>query len=238
MFAPPNFQQPLMTQIPRLYTTQNEYCAVAEPFVARIDETFNYLFENMQQNEEVYRTNYGNIPPYYEFGIGLQSLDSYCRLIYNENTLEAVSNRNYESTVPNPNACNSLYTNYINLVNQLINYKTSEFKIEVKEQNIIGFINQIRQIRDLGVKYIGSNITFSDQQRCVINLTRRTDAVGNLQTEVTNCVCPGLEVIEPPKDSNSQVPVTDAPVSDSSVTVPVTDPQMTASITDAPGRQP
>ena len=62
--------------------------------------------------------------------------------------------------------------------------------------------------------------------------------MGNLQTEVTNCVCPGLEVIEPPKDSNSQVPVTDAPVSDSSVTVPVTDPQMTASITDAPGRQP
>ena len=239
MFQPFNDFEVPVAEIPPLFTTQEEYCAIAVPFTENADDTFNYSFQDMQQNDERYRTYFKRNLPYYVFGSGLQSLDALCIFRQNEDTLERIySNRNFEDTVVNPNACNLIGMNYPIFANKINNYNTLNFKNRAIENNISSLNNQIRQIRDQNLKTIRSFIRFTDQQLCRIDLTRRTDAVGNLQTEVTNCVCPGLEVIEPPKDSNSQVPVTDAPVSDSSVTVPVTNAQMTASVTDAPARQP
>jgi len=236
MFQPPDFQTPA-TQIPPHYTTQEEYCAIAVPFIENADDTFNYSFQDMLQNDEVYRTYFEINLPFYQYGVGLQSLDSFCRLTYNENTLIIRFNTNYAITAPNPNACDLIDTNYPIFANKIENFRTPNFEDRAMGENISGFGNEIRQIRDQNLKIITSNILFTDQQICSIDLTRRENE-GNIETQTQNCVCPGLEVIEPSKNSNSQIAVTDAPVSDSSVTVPVTDVQMTASVTDAPARQP
>jgi len=123
--------------------------------------------------------------------------------------------------------CYRCGTNYPLFANKINNYNTQDFKDRAIRDNISQFGDQIGQIRDQNSKNITTNIRFTDGQRCIINLRRREN-LGNIETQTQNCVCPGLEVIEPSKDSNSQVPVSDAPVSDASVTVPVT---------DAPGRQ-
>jgi len=238
MFQPNDYQPPV-TEIPPLFTTQEEYCAIAVPFTENADDTFDYSFQDMQQNDERYRTIYGNIPPYYEFGIGLQSLDALCLFSQNEDTLERrYNNRNFENTAANPNACNMIGTNYPLFANKINNYNTQDFKNSAIENNILIFSNQIHQKRDQNLKRIRSVMRFTDGQRCVINLRRRENG-GNIETQTTNCECPGLDVIvNPPEESNYQVPVTDAPVSDAFVTVPVTNAQMTASVTDLPGRQP
>ena len=238
MFQPNDYQPPV-TEIPPLFTTQEEYCAIAVPFTENADDTFNYSFQDMQQNDERYRTYFKRNLPYYVFGSGLQSLDALCIFRQNEDTLERIySNRNFEDTAANPNACNLIGTNYPLFANKINNYNTQDFKDSAIENNILIFINQIRQIRDQNLKTIRSVMRFTDGQRCVINLSRRENG-GNIETQTTNCECPGLEVIEnPPKDSNSQVPVTNPPESDSSVTVSITDKQITALVTDVPGLQP
>jgi len=237
MFQPNDFQPPV-AEIPPLFTTQEEYCAIAVPFTENADDTFDYSFQDMQQNDERYRTLFDRILPYYVFGYGLLSLDAFCKFRQNEDTLERrYFNQNFDFAAANPTACNLIGTDYPLFANKIDNYNTPNFKNIAFQNNINVFINQTRQIRDQNLKTIKALIRFTDHQRCIIDLTRRENA-GNLLTETTNCDCPGLEVIELSKESNSQVPVPDAPVSDASVTVPVTDAQMTASVTDAPGRQP
>ena len=229
MFQPVDFQLPV-TQIPPLYTTQEEYCAIAVPFAENADDTFNYSFQDMQQNDERYRTYFKRNLPYYVFGSGLRSLNAFCLFNQNEDTLERrYFNQNYTIiAVPNPTACNMIGTDYPLFSNKIDNYNTPNFKDRAIRDNISQFGDQIGQIRDQNLKNITSNIRFTDGQRCRIDLRRRENE-GNIETQTQNCECPGLEVIEnPPKDSNSQIPVTDAPLSDASVTV---------AVTDAPSRQ-
>jgi len=188
MFQPVDFQPPV-TQIPPLFTTQEEYCAVAVPFAENADDTFNYSFQEMLQNDEVYKTYFEIISPYYQYGIGLQSLDSFCRLILNEDELFRILNTNYAMTGPNPNACHSIGTNYLIFANKIENFRTPDFEDNAIENNILGFTNEIGQIRDQNLKNITSNIRFTDGQRCRIDLTRREN-LGNIETQTQNCVCP------------------------------------------------
>lgn len=225
MFEPPDFLLPV-TKIPQLYTTQEDYCAVAVRFAEETDNTFNYSFGDMLQNNEIYKISVINSPPKYETGLGFYSLNAYCSFLFEENTLVGTSATNYDMLAQNPNACQLLNTNYPNFLNKINTFLTPEYKNLISTNNIFAILSEIRQVRGQGKKYRRMDIRFTDQQYCQVNNIWSHQPDGSLQFENENCLCPIFETIEEP-GSNPQTPVVDeqiiAQTLGTSVTAPVTD---------------
>lgn len=215
MFEPPDFIPPL-AQIPPLYTTQEDYCAVAVPFSETTDNTFNYKFEEMIQNDEKYKVLATNAPPKSETGVGFESLDAYCAFFFEQNALALILQTNYSNTVLIPNACNTLNQNHTIFLDKIKNIISEEFQNKLALNNILTFVNETKQNRITGEKEQEINIRFTDQQLCKVNNTWRRQLDGSVEIESQICMCPDLQT--PTVDEQIMAP-TDLPL----VTEPVTE---------------
>lgn len=198
IFEPEAEQQPQTTEVARLFATKNQYCRSAYEYAKQTDNIFNYSFDDMQQNEEIYKYGYndGAFPDYDAF-VALQSLNSGCYFKYIDMVLNFRS-CTYDLQFQNPTGCENLFQQYPLLYNKHINILTDDFKQFSRDRKINAFQTIIEQNRVYLNKQIRSAINFTDNQSCTVILQKNTrgDYLEN------TCICPGL--IELPLETSQE----------------------------------
>jgi len=171
-------------EMTRLYSSSEQYCAIARPFFNTIYERINVPYPVLKNDIEIYRYELSNNPQMGPFiGLGIKNIDSSCYR-YGVNTL----NRNYENTEDNQGACikisqyNGLYQTYFGSF--LRNFQ------QILLDNTLESINSIIiQNKNELTTEINSNIKFTDQTNCTINFFTENETITNY-----NCNCEEIQV--------------------------------------------
>jgi len=194
-----------------LYDTDQQYCQVASDFVQNSNAIFNYQYQDMQNNDEIYSYGLTKQPqepqtpqtpiakfyksvfnylfpptpaPKYQNEIGLQSLDALC----SRNDDGTIFNQTKYSINENKDdACESIRTNYPVLYNKTNNITTAAFKKNTDNQNIDRFTSKVFQNRINLKKKIISNFRFSDQRVC--NIITDIDNNNDVAIVSETCAC-------------------------------------------------
>jgi len=172
----------MQTEPERLYGTKEQYCDRA----IFIDNTLNYSYDDMNDDNEKFQVTYNSPDPQsLELGIGKESLDSFCYLVYNGDDLVRRRGINFTSfpLVEKETACDELET--LNIYNNLQNFRTPQFQTN----DIQSFGSIIDQNQPERNKLINTNIVFRDSTECAIRLVE-------LENEllIDSCNCPTIEM--------------------------------------------
>lgn len=181
--------EPATSQKPPLYKNEDEYCEKAIFFTKERLKVFNYTFDDMRDEKEIYRNLFFRISPYRQFHIGLQSLDSLCKYEYkDDNPQEIKEERDFNDENDKENACLSIQTEYPNLFQKYVEFiGNTTFQDTLDNENILLLESVVQQNKkDKLIEFVAKTV-FSDKQICNVSSLYSPDGA-----IINECNCPEI----------------------------------------------